>query len=393
MFTLPQNHVNHLSAALDAWARRGCVLGILLQTGVGVLAEAATPEKESVDYINLLKNGGFEDVKDGIPSNWRYDGGNVAGYWELTKPGHEGNGNMRFCSDKPGYHGGVYQNFIFEGNRRYKISAWIKANISLGGSVILLYRAGRFSFMQNGQTTNKSWSGSAGARKTRFDWECVENTFETPTNAFDSHVYPVLLHGQGEVWIDDVRLVDLGPIKLGKETYSLNFDDPKIWKVSAHVDEKPSAAPEEVSIQSDDKNTCDGKPGLKLKYVFPSARHDAVLLTTDVTVPSGTMLALRVYGDGSGHKLDAVLYDKNGEAHYLPIGSVYWRGWKTVYKSFADLVKVPESKWDVLCEHWGGDKNQTLEFPITRIIIGLNDQPDSFKGNGGITFGWLKIYE
>ncbi|MDD5484402.1 MAG: carbohydrate binding domain-containing protein [Kiritimatiellae bacterium] len=395
---MKRKHGDRLNGMLEKRARLicACVLVMLLQTGAGAFAEDAAPESESTDYINLLKNGGFEEGKDGAPADWRYYGGSVPGDWELSRTAHEGKQGLRLRSDKDGYHGGFSQHFAFEGNRKYKISAWVKANISDAGKLVLLYNEGRLSCVQNGQTTNKSFGGSASVRKTSFDWEYIEKTFETPVNAIgtcNAPVYPFLFYGPGEVWVDDMRLVDLGPVKLGKEVYSLTFDDPKIWKLSAHVNEEPAEAPEGVLLQSDAKNACEGKPGLKLRYVFTSAKHDAVLLTADASIAGGTMLALRVYGDGSGHELDAVLYDKSGEAHYLPLGLVYWRGWKTVYKSFADLIRGPESKWDVSCEHWGGDKNQTLELPITRVAIGLNDQPDGFKGKGEITFGWLKIYE
>ncbi|MDD5484370.1 MAG: carbohydrate binding domain-containing protein, partial [Kiritimatiellae bacterium] len=361
-----------------------------------VFAEDAAPERESTDYINLLKNGGFEEGKDGAPADWRYYGGSVPGDWELSRTTHEGKQGLRLRSDKDGYHGGFSQHCKFEGNRKYKISAWIKAGLSEGGKARALIIDGNCVCMQDGQRTNKYWGVRAGEKTGDFDWQYVEKTFETPVNMLgtcNAPVYLVLFYGRGEVYVDDVRLVDLGPVKLGKEVYSLTFENPAAWKQSAHVNEEPAEAPEGVLLQSDAKNACEGKPGLKLRYVFTSAKHDAVMLTADASIAGGTMLALRVYGDGSGHELDAVLYDKSGEAHYLPLGLVYWRGWKTVYKSFADLIRGPESKWDVSCEHWGGDKNQTLELPITRVTIGLNDQPDGFKGKGEITFGWLKIYE
>jgi len=180
--------------------------------------------------------------------------------------------------------------------------------------------------------------------------------------------------------------------KTDREVFLLLFDDPTIWKLSAHVGEKPATVPEGTMLARDDKNTCDGKPTLKLKYQFPSAKHDAVMLTTDVSIPSGKTIGLRIYGDGSGHALFVVLIDNSGEAHYLPIGPASWRGWQTVNVSLVGLCNGPASKWDVSCNHWGGDGNQTLEFPITRISVGLNDQPDEFQGEGEIIFGWLKVY-
>ncbi|MDD5484289.1 MAG: carbohydrate binding domain-containing protein [Kiritimatiellae bacterium] len=379
-------------------ARLFCAMGLLAQATVFASGENAGAGKESADYINLLKNGGFEDtgVDARYPLEWRYAGGKVPGEWELTRPEHAGKQCVRLRSDQDGYHGGVYQTVRIEGNRRYKVSVWIKANLAESGKLTPLYAEGRYNFLQDGQRKDKGWSVSAGVKRGEFDWQYVEKTFEMPADAlgtFSVPVYPALFYGRGEVWVDDMQLVDLGPVKLGKETYSLTFENPAAWKLSAHVNEKPAEAPKDCAAQSDDKNPCEGKPGLKLKYVFTSVKHDAVLLTADASIAGGTMLALRVYGDGSGHELDAALYDKSGEAHYLPLGPVYWRGWKTVYKSFADLIRGPESKWDVSCEHWGGDKNQTLELPITRVTIGLNDRPDGFKGKGEITFGWLKIYE
>jgi len=183
------------------------------------------------------------------------------------------------------------------------------------------------------------------------------------------------------------------PDKPGKEVYSLSFDDPKSWKLEAHVNEVPAGVPEGVKMESDAKYMCDGKPGLRLNYSFPTKKHDAVMLTSDVSIPGGTWLGLNVYGDGSKHELFVVLTDKSGEAHYLPIGPVDWQGWKTVYKSLAALCKGPPNKWYVTSNHWGGDKTQTLEFPITRITVGLNDKPDEFQGKGEIGFGWLKVYK
>ena len=396
---MSERYSNKLAVIINSAMRFSCALIIMVQSAVVLSAGDSGPEAESTDYINLLKNGGFEIAKEGEenPADWSYYGGSVSGEWELTKRGHGGKQCVRLWSDNPGYHVGPSQSVMLEGNRGYKLSAWVKADLSKGGKVVLLcYDGGRIAFAQDGQKTNKYWSGSAGEKKESFDWQYVEKTLEMPADVvrpFNVNMFPVLFHGQGVVWVDDVRLVDLGPAKLGKEIYSMSFGDPKPWKLSAHVNEALTELPEGVGIQSDAKHICDGKPGLRLNYVFPSAKHDAVMLTTDVSLSGGTLFTLRVCGDGSGQELFAVLFDKSSEAHYLPIGPVYWRGWKTVYKSIADLCKGPASKWDVSCKHWGGDKNQTLDFPITRISIGLNDQPDSFKGKGEITFGWMKVYE
>lgn len=115
-----------------------CVLGIMSQSAAFLLAGNAEPDSESTDYVNLLKNGGFEAAKNenkNYPADWTYVGGGVPGEWGLMKPGHEGKQCVRLWSDKPEYHGCVYQMIALDGNRRYRFSAWVKADISKGGEV------------------------------------------------------------------------------------------------------------------------------------------------------------------------------------------------------------------------------------------------------------------
>ena len=353
-----------------------CTLGIILQM-IAVLS-AADSEAAS-KAVNLLKNGDFES---GI-ANWHYYGGAAPGEYEIIKPGHEGEQCLHLQSDKSGYHGGIRQRIALSGNRRYKLSAWIKADISPDGKVLLLYYdGGKIISAKYGKTKTKS-----------FNWQYIEKIIETPeeVDRINVTVYPALFYGNTSVWIDNVQLKDLGTAKLGKETFSRSFDDPKAWKLTAHVNEKPAPLPEGIKLQADNEHKCNGKSGLKLNYVFPSAKHDAIMLTSDITVSSGSMVGLRVFGDGSGHELFLVLFDKSGEAHYLPVGPVNWKGWKTV--SIANLLEGPPTRYDVSCNHWGGDKNQKLNLPITKITVGINDKPDKFQGKGTITLGWIKFYQ
>lgn len=364
-----------------------CVLGIFISATTVLLA---TDSDVSLQDGNLLKNGRFEFGVTG----WNYYGGKVPCKHETISPGQEGEKCLYLQSDTPGYHGGIYQNIQLEGNRRYKLSTWIKADIS-DGKINLLYYSGNITLANSGKETKKGWGGSIGEKTKSFDWQYIEKIIETPETAkeFTATIYPVLLYDDADVWIDDIQLIDLGPAKLGEEVFSLSFDNPKAWVLTAHVNEEPAGLPDDAKLQVADKLKCDGKPCLGLTYVFPSLKHDAIMLTSDVSIPEGTQVGLYVYGDGSGHELFWVLYDKSQEAHYLPIGPVYWKGWKTVYASMANLLKGPPTTYDVSCNHWGGNKNQKLDMPITKITIGINDKPDKFQGKGEIKLGWLKLYK
>ena len=192
-----------------------CALAILAQSAAVLWSEGGKPDLESKGETNLLQNGGFEIVKEGEknPADWSYYGGSVSGEMELTQPGHEGKQCVRLRSDKPGYHGGIFQRPALKRYWQYKISAWVKANMTEGAQVVLLDCEGGIPVINDGQKTNKYWGVRAGARTQSFDWQYIEKTFETPVNAdgtFHLGVFPVLFYERVEVWVDDARLVDMG---------------------------------------------------------------------------------------------------------------------------------------------------------------------------------------
>jgi hypothetical protein len=205
-------------------------------------------------------------------------------------------------------------------------------------------------------------------------------------------VYPVLFLGNDKVWVKNVQLVDLGPAKPRSES-CVKFNSNE-WKMTAHVNGEVAILPKEVRWKkANDEFKYHGSLALKLNYVFPSTKHDANMFTSDVEIADGAKVVFPVYGDASGHELFLVLFDKSNEAHFLSLGAVDWNGWKMIDASIKELLKGPSSRYDVSCRHWGGDGNQRLDLPITKITIGINDKPDSFSGKGEIGFAWIKFYK
>ncbi len=183
-----------------------------------------------------------------------------------------------------------------------------------------------------------------------------------------------------------------GEVKLGRVVCSLAFDDPAPWRLSSHQNQQPAPPPPEVRLRKATEVTWKEGECLRLDYHFGTPKHDAVMLTTDAKIGSGKTVGLTVHGDGSGHELFLVLVDKGGESHYLPIGPVDWKGWKTIYASWDKLLSPPV-QGTILAEHWGGDKTQALELPITRLTLGLNDKPDSFVGKGTLRLARIQVFQ
>lgn len=74
-----------------------------------------------------------------------------------------------------------------------------------------------------------------------------------------------------------------------------------------------------------------------------------------------TGIGVWVYGNSSGHALNAQIQDAGGEMYRLPLTpgtGINWSGWKHV------TAQVDES-----AEHWGGDLNGKIDYPISLTAI------------------------
>ncbi len=172
-----------------------------------------------------------------------------------------------------------------------------------------------------------------------------------------------------------------------------SFDQAKRWKLTCHADGEAGARPKETGTTfgtSDTVRYADG-PACRLHYNFTTGGHDAVILSREVKVESAGAVKLAVHGDASGHRLFCVLTDASGERHFLSIcEKIDWKGWKVLQADLEGLAKGPP-KHVVEATHFGGDRNQKLDCPVTALAIGLDDRPDTFVGSGDIYLGLVEI--
>ena len=154
-------------------------------------------------------------------------------------------------------------------------------------------------------------------------------------------------------------------------------------KVTAHVDEKNAPPPE------GNKVVITGK-GLEMTYNFTTGGHDALMAEFSVNISEFDDFQTLITAENPGMRPFIVFTDAGNEKHYYSMkhhnqfrNQALKKG-KQLLKSF--VLHKNKHKGEYFGFRWGGDDNQTLDFPIKKITIGINDFPDSFTGKGKIIF-------
>lgn len=128
-----------------------------------------------------------------------------------------------------------------------------------------------------------------------------------------------------------------------------------------------------------------GSSAGKLSYDFGSSDNDYVVFLQLNSI-SGTPNTVQVwvYGDGSGHFLNAWIVDSAGETWQVPLGRVTHTGWQQMTGYIATGQDWPWS-------HISGPKNDKVDYPITFRGFVLDDVNNSFTGSGVIYLDDLTV--
>jgi len=143
----------------------------------------------------------------------------------------------------------------------------------------------------------------------------------------------------------------------------LNFESFGNWRIG---DEKYG------SFAASAEQRHGGQTSGKLAYQFPAVTKNYVVFTR---VPAAAIagqpaaLSLWVYGDGSGHFLNAWVRDKAGEVRQFTFGQVAHTGWQEMIASLDTTASWPQA-------HISGPDNGRLDFPITLDSVVLDGVPD-----------------
>lgn len=170
----------------------------------------------------------------------------------------------------------------------------------------------------------------------------------------------------------------------GDITGEIDLSKIRDFEVKAHVNEKnaPPPAGSKVKVTS---------RGLEFDYVFPGKKHDALMASFAVDIPSSFRVTVELTPMQKGHRPYLVLVDAGNENHYMSIVPSIFLSRQTLQKTTrqtftAQLPLVNKFPGEKHIRHWGGDNNQKMDFPLKKVILGINDYPDEFTGKGKIIF-------
>ena len=167
---------------------------LALAVAVAACACAAEPG------VQLVRNGGFEDVKGGQTVGWNAVGRK---YVYVDGAGRSGTRALAFENDDPKFYSFPGQRIELKAGKTYKYEVWVRTENLKGdesGASICIEWSGPDGKWLGGSYT----SGVKGTK----DWTRVEGvTQPIPPNARNFRVSPYVRKGMtGKVWFDDISV-------------------------------------------------------------------------------------------------------------------------------------------------------------------------------------------
>ena len=165
---------------------------------------------------------------------------------------------------------------------------------------------------------------------------------------------------------------------------TLRLSEVKSVVLTAHVNGKNAAIPQ----GADQTVTPDG---IVLDYVFATKGHDACMVEFPVDRKAFSQVTVEITADRPGHRPFIVLTDRNGEKHYFSLIDSREIKKQTIKRAGRQKLVIPvkiknSHPGEYFAFRWSGDDNQMIDFPVKKIMLGLNDHPDESTGSGRIVF-------
>ena len=125
----------------------------------------------------------------------------------------------------------------------------------------------------------------------------------------------------------------------------------------------PSASGIRGSFQYSREQAASGRFSGKLSYDFSAAAgyllfHTPALSGLPKEVPAG--VRLKIFGDGSAHRLAVRLYDSTDERFVYTVGPVEWTGWR-------EIAAADPQRWS----HYLGNNDGVFDPPVKTVTIEL----------------------
>ncbi|HQF69730.1 MAG TPA: hypothetical protein PLH39_00460, partial [Promineifilum sp.] len=128
-----------------------------------------------------------------------------------------------------------------------------------------------------------------------------------------------------------------------------------------------------------------GAASAELAYDFGTAGNDFVVFQQEHAISGEpNVLRLWVYGDGSGHYLNAWIIDANNQTWQVPFGRVTHTGWKQME---ARIDVDQDWPWTQI----SGPDNGQVDYPIRFRAFVLDDLSNDYVGKGKIYLDDLTV--
>ena len=161
-----------------------------------------------------------------------------------------------------------------------------------------------------------------------------------------------------------------------------NFEEPVEWNIWRSV-------PSKTSLGLTSETASLGKKSCLLDYEFISSssggREEHLVATTPIELPGQLIeMTCRIRGDGSGHLINFLLVDEEGETFECPKQiAVTWKGWK---KITIDFRAIPKGWFS-----WGEASDKVLDYPLRGFGLIFREKNKRITGRGKIHLDDIRI--
>lgn len=160
---------------------------------------------------NLLLNGSFEQITNGLPASWsKWIASGYTGNPQFTLDENtvkSGSRSLRIQSAEPA-RASINQSIRVEQNQSYRLSVWAKLDniVSTDRGVVM-----RYQFF-DANNTKIGTDNYVGARKGTAEWDQITHQATVPAGAARMLVEYFLWAASGTVWFDDAQVSKVIPI-------------------------------------------------------------------------------------------------------------------------------------------------------------------------------------
>ena len=162
--------------------------------------------------VNLVKNPGFEEDKDGdgTPDGWYLCSGHRTNNLRMTyvidkEVFHGGNASVLFFSECKIDNDGLAQDVKVEPGKTYQFRAWLRREDMKAFSQESPTRIILTMLDAEGKGTNKAYNMDVWPKKDK-KWEKVEKDIVVPESACGIGIWIFMSQSTGRGWFDDIEL-------------------------------------------------------------------------------------------------------------------------------------------------------------------------------------------